>query len=459
VIAWLIFGLATGTTGAASVAYLRWRHREQVRLWREAAGLAGLEDLSDAWLVGVTGTGGGLVVNLDGYRRSKYESGTRITIRGDSGLTLRPEIADLQVEELSGHREIELGAEAFDDEVWVLGSAETARALLDAETRETLRGMLGGALSVGRGHDTLPVRVTVEGGDLVADLPEGNSADWAQVLAGALRTLLALARTLQRPADPVGRIVDNTRREPEWGVRLQNLLFLANTYPHHRATREALKAGCQDEREEVQLGAALALGGAEARPTLLEIATREWSEDSCSARAVAALGEHMPADRAREVLSRALRTGRARTAEACLESLGRSGGPEVVEPLAKVLAVSHGGLAVAAARALGASGAGAAEEPLLRALANAPSVVREAAAEALGHVGSARSVLPLKELAGAKDADGVLRRAARQAVAGIQSRLKGASPGQVSLTDTGAGSLSLAAEDPRGQLSYPPRKR
>ena len=43
--------------------------------------------------------------------------------------------------------------------------------------------------------------------------------------------------------------------------------------------------------------------------------------------------------------------------------------------------------------------------------------------------------------------------AARQAVAQIQSRLTGATPGQLALADGDAGQLSLAAEDAHGWVS------
>ncbi len=85
-----------------------------------------------------------------------------------------------------------------------------------------------------------------------------------------------------------------------------------------------------------------------------------------------------------------------------------------------------------------------------------------AAAKALGRVGSARAVLPLKEVAERSRRDLELRPAARQAIGEIQSRLQGASPGQLSLAGAEAGQLSLAqaeagrlsfVTDPAGQLS------
>ena len=59
---------------------------------------------------------------------------------------------------------------------------------------------------------------------------------------------------------------------------------------------------------------------------------------------------------------------------------------------------------------------------------------------------------PLKEAAERSWIDLGLRAAARQAIAEIQSRLEGASPGQLSLTEAEAGQLSLA-RDEAGQLS------
>jgi len=61
-------------------------------------------------------------------------------------------------------------------------------------------------------------------------------------------------------------------------------------------------------------------------------------------------------------------------------------------------------------------------------------------------------VLPLRELAEVAN-NPELRRTAQKSVATIQSRLTGASPGQLSLADARSGELSLADDDPRGRLS------
>ena len=101
---------------------------------------------------------------------------------------------------------------------------------------------------------------------------------------------------------------------------------------------------------------------------------------------------------------------------------------------------------------------------MLRALERDKSVIQVAAANALARVGTAAAVLPLKETAERSRLDPDLFRATRQAIAEIQSRLQGASPGQLSLAGADVGQLSLAqaeagqlslAADPGGQLSLP----
>jgi HEAT repeat protein len=265
--------------------------------------------------------------------------------------------------------------------------------------------------------------------------------------------MIDVAQRLERPPSLVKRIMENTRAETEWRVRLGNLLLLANAHPRHPSTLEALEHGCQDERQAVQLACALALGVEKAHATLLEIATSEWADDADAARATAALGSRLPQGTAFTILAHSLRTRRHETARASIDVLGHRGGPEVVAPLAKVLALEQGELAVAAAQALGASRVAAAEVPLLQALRGGDAERRVAAAVALGKIGTASAVLPLKEAAERSGNDAALRKAAREAIAEIQSRLGGASPGQLSLAEGDAGQLSLADEDPHGRVS------
>ncbi len=216
------------------------------------------------------------------------------------------------------------------------------------------------------------------------------------------------------------RIASNLRAEPEAGARLRGVLMLSREFPRHAATREALLAAREDASEEVRLRAGMALGE-EGRGTLVDLVARAGTDDSCAARAIAALGDRLPAEQAEAALRRALgEAGRPQTAQACLEALGRLGRPE------------H-------------------ERLLLEALRSDDLPVSIAAARALGRAGTVAAVPPLRE-ATSPGVPGELRSAARQAIAEIQARLTGAEPGQLSLAGGEAGALSLADGEP-GRLS------
>ncbi len=193
--------------------------------------------------------------------------------------------------------------------------------------------------------------------------------------------------------------------------------------------------------------------GEEGRGALREMATSADSEDGQAARAVSGLGAHLTCDEARGILERALESGRRESARAAVEALGRIGGSEVVEPLAAALEAEDDELVVTAAAALGATGNAGAEGPLVAALDRDGPTVWPAIAEALGQVGTAAAVAPLRTMAARFQFDLGLRRASRQAIAEIQSRLTGATPGQLALADGASGQLSLAEERGEGRVS------
>jgi HEAT repeat protein len=436
------------------------RRRAHLRAWRKAVAQAGLSDVEEAegGIFGgerVSGRSGHLDVRLESYQHGKHDRGTQIVVtglgHGMGGLTLRREGFSTAFEKrIIGEREIEIGDPAFDDEYDVRGATPLALAVLGNETRRRVAGLLRGRVAVTRSV-SVEVGASLSGGVLQVRVREGafhRSREW---IPEVLSTVLDVARLLVAPADIPRRLAENLRGEPVAGVRLQCLLTLTREFPGHPATREALLAARADESEEVRLRAGLALG-AEGREVLLEVASREWADDSCAARAIDALGAHLAVDRAEKILGHALRTRRLAAARACLEALGRFGGAGAVGPLAKVLAVERGELGGAAAEALGATGLEAAEAPLVEALSIESSEVRIAAARALGRVGTVGAVAPLREAA-SRSGEGAMRRAVRQAVAEIQSRLEGAAPGQLSLAAGESGQLSLAEADAAGRLS------
>jgi HEAT repeat protein len=380
---------------------------------------------------------------------------TIVTVEGNSGITLKPEPANPLTKAI-GEREIELGDETFDAAVWVLGAPERVRAVLDAETRGVVLRMLTGTLVVpGRRPIPVPAGVTLDHGHLRAAFPD-RASPTAVEIADALGALLALAPRFERPTNVAARLASTIAVEPEWRVRLQALQLLSTSYPSHPSTAEALRAALTDERAEVRLHAAIALGE-EGRSALIDLARHEQVEDAIAAQAVGALGNSMPMDVGVQVLRHALRTRRLHTCVACAETVEPLGAPEARELLGKILERERGELAVAAAKALGraASGAPGVEESLVGALGHDDRDVRIAAIEALGHVGTVAAVLPIQDAATGPRTDTDVRRAARQAVAEIQSRLPGASPGQLSIAGDEGGQLSLADDDPRGRVSLP----
>lgn len=386
---------------------------------------------------------GALRVRFEEYQRGKHNRGTRVTIEHPGrhfGLTLRPESFGTALGKLLlAAREIEIGDELFDAAFYVDGVPARVRAALDAETRRLL-GVLNGR-----------TRLAVANDEFQAELREESHTTLNAELPRVLGMMLDVGRCLTLSLDAGKRLADSVRRDPEPAVRLQNLMCLIREFAEHPAAPDALRAALADRSSEIRIRAAVALGD-EGRETLLQLAEDPALDDARAAQAVSALGRQLSPELASEILGRALRARRLDTARACLQSLGRSGAAPAVAPLVKVLAVETGDLAAAAAQALGALGALAPEGPLIDVLRHDAPGLGVAAAEALGKVGSVAAVLPLKEAADAGWSERDFSRAARQAIAQIQSRLSGASPGQLSLAGAEGGQLSLAAGD-AGQLS------
>jgi len=341
----------------------------------------------------------------------------------------------------SGAPGIEIGDELFDRTFYVSGPLWLIHALFDAEARRLLLRANGWC------------RLEIAGGELRAEMPEAH-------LTNLLPYFLEIGRHLAQHLDIPRRLSENALRDPEAGVRLQSLRLLIRDHRMDPETAEVLRAACADASPEIRLRAARELG-AEGREILLEIAESTLG-DTLSAEAVSSLGRELPIERARAILGRVLHSDHVQTARSCLEALGGSTAAKDVDMLAQVMADEKSELAAAAATALGATGSPAAEPPLILALQEEPEELQVAAANALARVGTATAVLPLKEVAERISHYPEARKAARQAIAEIQSRLQGASPGQLSLAGAEAGQLSLApaeagqlslAAEPAGQLS------
>jgi hypothetical protein len=414
--------------------------------WREAARLLALTDVREKRFLGMPqdlrGESGDFTVMLQTYQRGKNDSGTRLVVadkreRIPASLDLRAEGFSSAVEKTFGAKEVEIGDPAFDEQVYVRGPEELLLALLDEPTRALV---LRAAAAGGRIVDG-KIRVEWRGG--------GNK----EKLVRALEAFLAAAQSLTRPLDVPVRLIEGLRSDALPGVRLRCLDLLARRSPLDERARAAFRETLGATDTELRLRAAMALGG-EGRETLLEIASSPASEESRAARALAALGRATPVERTASILSGALRSGRRSLAFAAVAALGNSAAAEAVPHLAPFLGHADAELAVAAARALAEISAPAAEPPLMAALRSENAEIRLAAADGLGRSGSAAAVAPLHAVVDAHVLDLDLRSAARQAIASIQSRVPGASPGQMSLAEGGeAGQVSLAGENHAGRVT------
>jgi HEAT repeat protein len=456
-----LFGVAPVVVSAFLI---RLRDRERMAFWGKAAREAGLSAIEPRSGL-LEARSGPLEVRIRAYQ-SEHTAGTRVEVWGPrlaAGLTLRPE-GEGTILGRRDRKEIEIGDEDFDQAVSVHGPSALALALLDSDMRRAVASLMRGRLGL-PGHRRFWASGRLEHGVLRIDLPEevrprqshysaaellpaGEAqVESRQMLPAVLRASLDLAGRLALPEHLAERLASNLRAEPEAGVRRKTLAVLLGEFPEAAATEPAARASLLDPDADVRLHAAVALGK-DGRGVLLALAGGEGAEDATNARAVAALGTSLTLADPQDLLRRALRTRRLRTAKACLSLLGRLGGAEAAQTLAKVLLVEKHELGEAAAQALAATADPQAEPSLLRALAEGPAEVKHAAAAALGQVGTRDAVLPLR----AAERDGALRSAARQAIAEIHSRLAGAEQGQLSLAEGEAGRLSMV-EGESGRLS------
>ncbi len=365
----------------------QFRQRSRLRAWQSAAKSCGLHIVEMG--PPLRARRGPVEVRIDSVQGRYEETQITIAVSGPPDFD-KVRLHPAATKPLHPHHrvlEIETGDARFDRAFSLEGPAGLVLALLDEPMRQLLLSLNA------RG------RLEIADGEIRTEV-------FYRMLSHVLPSLVEVGRRLDHPRDVLWRLTENTRSDPEPGVRLQNLLLLIHEHSGNPVTVKALHAACLDPN------------------------------DAPRAEAVSALGRELSIERTRAILDHALDGSHPKTARACLEMLGRSGD------------------------------AAAAEPPLILALQQEHADLRVAAADALGHVGSAAAVLPLEEAAERFWLDLELRRAVHQAIAEIQSRLQGASPGQLSLASSEAGQLSLAqaeagqlslATDQTGQLSLPPK--
>ena len=429
--------LAAGGILLGGYVYNRWRFLAWQRMAEQCARKGDLREvkLSSGTLEWkLQGQAGPLKVQITS-RMGKGSSQVVIVIPGPPGFS---EVSIRREDQAPWKtREIEVGSEAFDKRFFVAGPVRLVYALLDMKTRRLL-------IKANDAFTFAGSRLEIAGGELLAEAVDDE-------LSLILPSLLSVGRRFAQPREVKQRLARNATEDFEAGVRLQNLLLLVRELPNDPRTLKVLRAACSDKNPQVRLQAGRALG-AKGRDVVLKVA-ESLENDSVSAEAVSSLGRELSFLQTKAILSRALRKHRPhpQTVRACLDALGRD---SAVNLLAEVMEQQQGEIAVFAVQALATTGSPNAEGPLIRALQRDQADLRVAAAHALGRAGSVAAVLPLKEAAKRFSRDPELSQATHQAIAEIQSRLQGATPGQLSLAGAEAGRLSLAQAE-AGQLSLP----
>jgi HEAT repeat protein len=430
--------------GGVSLAFFLAQAFGRAATWRHAALTSGLRDVREKSTLGFVtelhGQADDLEVTLEGYHRGRHEHGTRIVVDGHGhipvSLNLRAEGFTASLDKTFGGKELEIGDPGFDREIYVRGPENLLLPLLDVETRSAVRSVVA-------------LRGQAADGTVRIEVRTWNNANR---IASALDKALAAARRLRRPDDPVERLVKIAATDYYPAVRVRCLDLLRRAHAEDERAHMAFRNALRSADTETRLIGAIALAD-EGQSALIEIASHPDTQEPFAARAITALGTSLPPERAASILEAAIQTERNALALAAVGALGLVGGALAVSRLALVLGSSHTGLAAAAAGALASIGDVSAETPLIAALSSEQGELRIAAAQALGSIGCAVCVAPLHAAVDAHLLDLGLRSVARQAIAAIQARLPGASPGQVSLAEGEGGRVSLAGDEQVGHLS------
>jgi HEAT repeat protein len=229
------------------------------------------------------------------------------------------------------------------------------------------------------------------------------------------------------------------------GVRLRNLEVLKREFGASEVARTACRAAMGEHAAALRLAGAAGLGD-EGAKVMKAIADKTSVDLVVRVRAVADLASRCSRDVAVARLGDLLGDETREVRIATITELGRLRSRTHAVELARLAPQAQGAEAAAIATALREVADSPSLEPALLSLLSKDDVAtRVAAAHALRRVGTAAAVEPLLAYTEGLTVDADLKLAAREAIAGIQSRLGPVDAGRLALADaTDSGSLSLA---------------
>jgi hypothetical protein len=328
---------------------------------------------------------------------------------------------------VAGLAEVTVGEPGFDQNVVARGVPAVVLAVLDAETRQSLRALarLGGIVNAGE------VQVTVSARAPTAEL---------------VRTVKCAVRVARR-LDLRGRTVETDllrriRHDPVAEVRARCAAALLERAPESPEAEAAWTAATRDSAAQVRL-VALAHGG-EAFEPLTAMAGDTHAGDAERAEALRLLCERYPGKGAERAITTAL--GDPRLQGPALECAAR-----VALPVATLLGLDAPNPRLLAA-ALGNTGEPSATERLIE-LLSGDDETAEVAARALGRVGTPAALAVLKARLGLMST-APMREAVLAAVARLERRVAQLPEGGLALVDADETEGALSAVK-AGGLSEP----
>ena len=411
----LVIAAATGVVGLVK-AHRRSEKAARLAAWQAAADSCGLTDVAVRGFAELTGREGPLTVRMLSFVITGERRGTKLSVDGvPAWLTIGLYNPNQAVDP------VRTGDAVFDGALVVDGPELDVRAALDAPSRVRHVELFVPQLA-GRPLFSYPgvaPEVAVKHGRCGTRLPDEPVEARGDRVRVALELLLAVARSWTSPVAREERVAANALHDPLPDVRLQNLKTLLRDAADHPVVPSVLEGAVTDADSEIRLTAAIA-SGPRGQDVLRALITDASIPDDTAARAIDAFGQDADPAEVTDWLARAQTARRVASIAAGLRQLAR---PDRPVPAALVDALIY----------------------------DAPTV-RETAALLLGRIGaSADHVVELNRVAAMHARDEPFVRAARTAVAAIQSRLVGADRGQLSVA-LAAGELSLV-QDPDGRVS------
>lgn len=421
----------------------RQRREQNLRAWQAAARQLGLTFSGPESTRSIGGWLNGVPLRAD-FRRERRGTGKTATTEekvvfsaGGEGqipvsLIVRKDSKLRALGRLLYGQDEKVGDVDFDESVEVSSMDAWVCAALSAEARRQLRSLLEQGGEARRGHLSFACAV----GSI-------QDVDW---LVQMLQFLSQLTRQLTVTEGTIHqRLADNARYDPDPGVRLQNLRYLADpaTYAPSALLASTARALLSDSHDGLRLVAAMQLG-VEGTPVLGALAANPHVDTALRVQALRELGTRgVPG--LEPLLTQLLGPSPPELACTALSIIAARRLDSLTATVVEHTASEHEQVRVAAATALARLPSNGSEQALLRLLSDSSSEVQCASAEALGVIGSIAAVEPLLPLA-ERLGRAQLRQAARGAIGRIQSRLANAEAGSLSLADAHelAGAVALA---------------